>query len=174
MPKPKIFIFILLSFWCVSLHAKDGNPSLTYKVVSVLDGDTFNATDENVTFRVRIAAMDAPEKGQPCAKMAKYRLEQMLQSKNVTIKPVKKNQDRYGRVLGHVFLDGQDIALLMIQEGLATYYRPFCHDYPEDKNKYNYLPAVYIEAEKRSKKLQKNIWSSSKMELPCRYRHPQR
>lgn len=142
----------------------------SYKAVSVLDGDTFIATDGNLTFKVRIAAMDAPEKGQPFSKMAKYKLSSMIQSGDVVIKPVGKGYDQYGRILGYVFLRDQDVALLMIQEGLATYYRPFCHDYPEDKQKYNYNPEKYVTAEKEAKNLQKNLWSLPNPTLPCRYR----
>lgn len=142
----------------------------SYKVVSVQDGDTFSATDGNVTFRVRIAAMDAPEKEQAYGKMAKYRLEAILKDQSVTITPVGKGYDKYGRVLGRVFLNGEDISLQMIQEGLATYYRPSCHDYPEDKKKYDYDPQKYVEAEQLAKSEGKNIWSSSRSVLPCRYR----
>lgn len=168
------FVLILLSSWCLPLRAENGKPSFTYKAVSVLDGDTFIATDGNVTFRVRIAAMDAPEKGQPYSKMATSRLNQILMSGNVRIQPIDKGHDRYGRVLGMIFVGKEDVALTMIQEGLATYYRPFCRDYPADEKKYNYAPAIYVKAEKQSKELGQNIWSLPDMELPCRYRHQQK
>ncbi|MBI2338775.1 MAG: thermonuclease family protein [Deltaproteobacteria bacterium] len=167
------FVFGLLLFWYFPLWAEIGKPVFTYKVVSVSDGDTFIATDGNVSFRVRIAAMDATEKGQPYSKIATYRLKQILMAGNVTINPIGKGQDRYGRVLGAVFVGKEDVALLMIQEGLATYYRPSCRDYPADGNKYNYDPAIYVEAEKQARKLGKNIWSQTEVELPCQYRHRQ-
>lgn len=168
------FVLVLLSSWCLPLRAENGKPSFTYEAISVLDGDTFIATDGNVTFRVRIAAMDAPEKGQPYAKMATFRLKQILTAGNVIIKPVGKGHDRYGRVLGAVFVGKEDAALTMIQEGLATYYRPFCRDYPADTGKYNYDPSPYVKAEKQSRELGRNIWSLPNMKLPCRYRHQQK
>ena len=139
MPRVKTFsfIFILLLFWCVPLHANENKSSLTYKVISVLDGDTFIATDGNVKFRVRIAAIDAPEKDQPYGRVAKHRLSQMLLKKEISISSIGKGVDRYGRVLGQIFLNGKDIAMELINEGLVTYYRPFCKDYPADKEKYN-------------------------------------
>ena len=164
-------IFVLIFFWPVSFHAKESKPTFSYTAVSILDGDTFTATDGNVTFKVRIAAMDAPEKGQPYSKMATFRLKQILASANVIIKPVGKGGDRYGRVLGAVFVGQEDVALTMIQEGLATYYRPLCRDYPADGNKYNYDPAIYVKAEKEAKDLQKNMWSLPGTELPCQNRH---
>ncbi len=162
-----------------------------YTVVRILDGDTFIATDGNVSFKVRIATMDAPERGQPYSKMATNRLKQMLKSKNVTIKPVGKGHDRYGRVLGHIFLEGQDVAMEMITAGLATYYRPFCRDYPADKGKYKQggkqQPVAvgkrrdsgidmtpYIAAEAEARKLKKNMWGDERAVLPCKYRRQHR
>ena len=171
MSKIRFLILAIASLWCLSLHAEDGKPSFVYKTVSVLDGDTFIGTEGNVTFRVRIAAMDAPEKGQPYSKMATSRLKQILMSGSVIIKPVGKGYDRYGRVLGAVFVGKEDVALTMIQEGLATYYRPFCRDYPENKNKYNYDPTIYLKVEKQSREIGQNIWSLPDMELPCKFRH---
>lgn len=170
--KTKVFRVVLIGLAVLSLplYAGGGKPAFTYKVVSVLDGDTFVATDGNVTFRVRIAAMDAPEKGQPYGKMARGRLSEMLKSRKVTIQPVEKGYDRYGRVLGRVFFGERDIALVMIEEGLATYYRPFCRDYPEDKKKYNYDPQKYVRAEQEARSAQKNIWSRSAPTLPCQHR----
>ena len=170
MLKIRFLILAIASLWCLGLHAEDGKPSFVYKTVLVLDGDTFIATDGNVTFRVRIAAMDAPENGQPYSKMATFRLKQILMSGNVIIKPVGKGHDRYGRVLGAVFVGQEDVALTLIQEGLATYYRPSCRDYPADGNKYNYDPAIYVKAEKQSNELGQNMWSRPRVELPCRYR----
>lgn len=144
-----------------------------YKVVSVLDGDTFIATDGNIKFRVRIAAMDAPEKGQPYAKVAKYRLDRILSGQDIAITSIGKGSDRYGRVLGQVSLNGKDIALDLISEGLATYYRPFCKDYPADKEKYNYDPKLYIAAEKEARKSKNNMWSDEHVMLPCKYRRMQ-
>lgn len=141
-----------------------------YKVVSVLDGDTFIATDGNIKFKVRIAAMDAPEKGQSYGKVAQYRLKKMLSGQNIAITSISKGVDRYGRVLGLVSLNGKDIALDLISEGLATYYRPSCKDYPSDKDKYNYDPRPYIAAEKEARKSKKNMWSDEHAMLPCKFR----
>ena len=164
-------IIFFLSVLVASVPAKIfAGSKFQYTVVRILDGDTFIATDGNLSFKVRIATMDAPERGQPYSKMAKNRLEQMLKSKNVTIKPVEKGHDRYGRILGHIFLEGQDVAMEMITAGLATYYRPFCKDYPADKAKYSYDPRPYIAAEAEARKLKKNIWGDEETVLPCRYR----
>lgn len=168
-PKKYFFTFgllITLLFSSVLVQAKD----YLYKVIKVQDGDTFIATDGNIKFRVRLAAMDAPEKGQPYSKIATYRLGEMVQDKEVEITPVSDGLDRYSRVLGFVKAGGKDIALSLIEQGLATYYRPTCKDYPADKKKYNYDPRPYIEAENRAKKEKLNIWKKSDLVFPCKYR----
>lgn len=145
-----------------------------YKVIKVQDGDTFTATDGNIKFRVRIAAMDAPEKGQPYSKIATYRLTEMVQDKEVEITPISNGVDRYGRVLGSVRVGDVDIALSLIKRGLALYYRPTCKDYPANKEKYNYDSQVYIKAEANAKKEKLNIWKESDVVYPCKYRRMKR
>jgi len=144
-----------------------------YKVVRVVDGDTFVASDGNIQFWVRIAGMDAPEKGQPYSKLATTRLKKRINGKYVKLKPLKRGTDRYKRVLAHVYWDGGDVALLMIQEGLATYYRPKCRDYPADKNSYSFDPQIYLDAEAQAKAAKKHLWSEQ-LELPCHYRQRMR
>ena len=163
------FAYVLFLFLLAPQSAFAGE-DYKYKVVSVLDGDTFIATDSNIKFRVRIAAMDAPEKGQPYGKVAQHRLKKILSGQNIAIASVDKGVDRYGRVLGQVSLNVKDVALDLIGEGLATYYRPFCKDYPADKEKYNYDPRPYIAAEKEARNLKKNMWSDEHATLPCEYR----
>ncbi len=105
--------------------ATAGDPAASkreYQVVHVIDGDTIVAGDGNVSFHVRIAAMDAPEKGQAYGKVAKLRMQELVNGKTITIEPIDKGYDKYGRVLGKVMVGEKDPALILIQEGLATYY----------------------------------------------------
>jgi len=142
----------------------------SYLVVKVIDGDTFEATDGNLNFRVRIAGMDAPERKQAFGKNATYYFRNLVEGKNVTIKPIGRGRDRYNRILGQVYLDGNDISVIMIQDGYAVYYRPKCQDYPLNKNLYDYDPRIYIEAEKLAKRERRGLWSNDNPMQPCDYR----
>lgn len=153
--------------------AGDGS-SITYSVVRITDGDTFVATDGNIQFKVRIAGMDAPEKAQSYGKVAKTALSTLISGKKITIRTVGNGMDQYGRVLGIVFVEGKDIAENLIQQGLATYYRPRCHDFPADKDKYNYDPRTYIAAETAAKAKKLNFWSINSIPLPCEFRRQNR
>lgn len=168
-------VLLALLFLCLPplamLNAAENGP---YRVVHVVDGDTFDATDGHITFRVRIAAMDAPESHQRYGKWATGELTRLIDGKEITIHPVGRGLDRYNRVLGQVFVSGQDVSLVMIDGGFATYYRPHCRDFPEDKSLYQYDPRPYVEAEEKARSKHLVIWSDQDTELPCRFRkeHP--
>lgn len=168
--KPVLGIALALCAWTLPVSADVAQCPFTYHVLSVSDGDTLTATDGNLVFRVRIASMDAPEKGQPYAKVATQRLKNLLAAHDIRIQPVGRGTDRYGRVLGQVFVDNHDIALTMIQDGLTTYYRPTCREYPLDAKQYNYHPEPYVRAEQSARTLRKHVWSSAAPILPCQYR----
>lgn len=165
-------LFFTLLLICTNLTASEINRDSTYgyRVVHVIDGDTFVASDGNVSFHVRIAGIDAPEKSQDFGKASKLKLEKLVKDKTIQIIPVGKGYDHYGRVLGKVLLGGKEPALILIQEGLATYYRPTCSDYPEGKQKYEYDISPYLSAEAEAKKQKKGIWSKSNLILPCEWR----
>lgn len=170
-----LLFFILLGMaW--RAFASDGDiwQKHQYTVVRITDGDTFVATDGNIQFKVRIAGIDTPEKAQSYGKVAKAALSTLLTGSTVSIKTVGNGMDQYGRILGIVFVDKRDVALEMIQQGLGTYYRPRCNDFPADKNAYNYDPRLYIQAETLAKAKKLNFWSIDNVKLPCEFRRQHR
>ena len=68
------------------------------KVTGVIDGDTFTTASRKNP--VRIANVDAPEKGQPGAGAAKSALEKLILNKTVNIET--KARDPYGRSVANV------------------------------------------------------------------------
>lgn len=81
---------------------------LVGQVVAVADGDTLTVLDgERRQYRVRLQAIDAPEKGQDYWRVSKQSLADRVFSQFVTIEYEKK--DRYGRLVGRVLRDGRDI-----------------------------------------------------------------
>lgn len=141
-----------------------------YRAARVVDGDTFVATDGNVKFKVRIAGLDALEISQPLGDSSKALLSDLIAQKDLKIDPVGQGLDLYGRVLAHVSVNGDDVALVLISKGLATYYRPKCEDYPKDQRLYNYDPSGYLAAEKTAHEKHLGLWGDKKPTLPCEYR----
>lgn len=165
------FLIFLFTLFSVAAFAQNPPSPKTYHVTHVVDGDTFDATDGYLTFRVRMAAVDAPESKQDFGQWATMELRNLIENKNIVIKPVgKKGLDKFNRILARVFINEQDISLIMVENGLATYYRPRCQDFPEDKKLYPYDPRPYVEAESRARSAHTGIWSRNNFQLPCTYR----
>ena len=99
----------------------------------VVDGDTFYFGRD----KVRIAGIDAPETHPPrCASEARlgtaatHRLRDLLNSGQVTLTSIDRDEDIYGRKLRNVAVGGADVGAALIGEGLARDYaggrKPWC------------------------------------------------
>lgn len=94
------------------------------RVVGVADGDTITILDNtNTQFKIRLAGIDAPEKKQPFGNVSKKSLSDMVYGKQVTIDWNK--QDRYGRTVGKVLIDGVDANLEQVKRGFAWFYKKY-------------------------------------------------
>jgi micrococcal nuclease len=94
----------------------------TGKVVRILDGDTYELlTSDKRTIRIRMAGIDAPEKGQPFYKKAKDFLGELCFRKNVRIEKV--NTDQYGRIVAWTYVDnGTSLSFEMVKKGFAWHF----------------------------------------------------
>ncbi len=80
--------------------------TLTGRVVGVSDGDTVTILDASKrTHKIRLLGIDSPEKKQPFGERAKQSLSDLVFDKQVSVEGGK--QDRYGRSLGKIVLDGR-------------------------------------------------------------------
>jgi endonuclease YncB( thermonuclease family) len=94
-------------FFCLlvlsSLAAHAATQSFEARVVGVADGDTITVLDaNNVQHRIRLAGIDAPERGQPFSARSKQSLGRMVMGRFVRIE--WDEQDRYGRLVGKVWV----------------------------------------------------------------------
>ena len=107
------------------------------KVHKVVDGDTIDVDIDlgfSVSFfsRVRLAGIDTPESRTTDAKEKVLGLEvkeklkkEIAAAKDIVIKTEKPDSsEKYGRILGWLFLDGADVSLnqKLINEGYAWTY----------------------------------------------------
>jgi micrococcal nuclease len=108
-------------------------PINTGQVIKVYDGDTFTLAghlpyDGSPLYRfsVRLSGIDCAEiKGKTeeekeCAIRARQELERLLLNKMVTLKNVKN--EKYGRILADIYVDGIHVNQHMIDKGLAISY----------------------------------------------------
>lgn len=94
------------------------------RVVGISDGDTLTILDaSNTQFKIRLAAIDAPEKAQPFGQRGKQKLSEICYGKNSSVNVV--STDRYGRSVGDVDCAGINANQAMIESGLAWVYRKY-------------------------------------------------
>lgn len=131
--------------------------------VGVDDGDSFVARKrDGAKIRVRIAGIDAPEKSQPWAAVARQRLRGLLVGREIRIKPLKT--DPWGRYVALVEVDGEDLALAMIQDGLAWHFARYDRDLPSP------LRPRYAQAEAQARERRAGLWQAPDPEPPWDFR----
>lgn len=118
-------VLVILAVLYFAAKSRAGSPlegnRYGARVSYIYDGDTVQL-EQNKT-RVRLWGIDAPEKGSPGADAARNALIKLVDGKRVEILPIDK--DRYGRTVGRIFRNGQDISAVMIERGHALEYCRF-------------------------------------------------
>jgi endonuclease YncB( thermonuclease family) len=123
----------------------DPNPFLEGVVVGVVDGDTADIRLQSGMVRVRLHAIDAPERDQPKGAASKAELSKLIYGKGVKLEPIE--QDRYDRLVARLWLDGLDVNAEMLKSGQAWVYRRYADD-----------PA-YCAYEKAARDLGRGLWA---------------
>lgn len=101
--------------------------SFTGRVVGITDGDTITVLDElNQQHTIRLAEIDAPERGQPWGDRSRQELSALVFGKSVSVQ--QTDTDRYGRMVARVFSDGREVNRAMVEEGAAWAYRQYLTD----------------------------------------------
>lgn len=94
------------------------------KVVKVTDADTIRVlSSDNTEIRVRLAEIDAPERGQPWSKKATQALRDKIGGQQVRV--VVKDIDHYGRTVGHVYLKSELVNDWLVEQGHAWVYAKY-------------------------------------------------
>ena len=96
-----------------------------YTVKYISDGDTITVTNNktNKKVKVRLFGIDAPEKTQEYGLESKEYLMSLIKDKVIIIKG--KTYDKYGRLLGTIYIDGMNVNEMMVQTGNAWWYESF-------------------------------------------------
>jgi len=109
---------------CVAPSCFDAN------VVAVADGDTVTVLRQTAAgpsqIRVRLTEVDAPELGQPWGTHARQALADKVFGR--TVRVAADGEDRYGRLLARLQVDGLNVNREMLREGHAWVYRKHSSD----------------------------------------------
>lgn len=118
-----IFIPLLLQSYTVAQAAQE----IAGRVVAIADGDTLTVlTNTRQQVRIRLAEIDTPEAAQPYGSRARQELSELAFGREVHI--TVQDTDRYGRTVGRVRADGQDVNAEMLRRGAAWVYRQHSRD----------------------------------------------
>ena len=155
----RIIVTIALALAC-TVNAE----TITGQVVGVADGDTITVLDvDKVQHKIRLAGIDAPEKKQPFGNRSKESLSDMVFDKTVNVETEKR--DRYGRQIGKVLVNGQDVNLVQVERGMAWFYRQY------RRRQSSYDRKLYVAAEDAAKADRRSLWRDCDLVPPWDFRH---
>lgn len=119
----KLRLLLLLVLLCIfSSCSRETTKSISGKVVKIADGDTITILDEqNVQHKIRLQGIDAPEHKQDFGEVSRQHLASLVFGKYVKVEYGKA--DQYGRLVGKVWVDGNDECLEQLKAGLAWHYK---------------------------------------------------
>lgn len=134
------------------------------RVVGVSDGDTVTVLDENnKQNKIRLSGIDAPEKAQAYGQKSKESLSELIFGKSVDVEWSK--QDRYGRTVGKIMLDGVDICLEQVKRGMAWHYKQYQKEQAEQDR------VAYAESENLARSNRTGLWQDASPVEPSSFRH---
>lgn len=104
-----------------------------FTVTKTVDGDTVHVAQEGMEDieKVRMLAIDTPERGQPWYGEATRALAAMVEDKQVRLEPEKPGRlqrDKYGRWLAYVIVDGKNANVEMVRLGWTPYVTTYRSD----------------------------------------------
>lgn len=129
----RVLILTALVLLTTATHAE----TLTGRVVGIADGDTLTLLDASkAQHKIRLAGIDSPEKGQAFGQHCKKSLSDLAYDRAATVESTKL--DRYGRVIGKVLVDGQDVNLEQVRRGCGWHYKKYQNEQSlDDRLSYN-------------------------------------
>ncbi|ECH3612143.1 thermonuclease family protein [Campylobacter upsaliensis] len=139
---------------------------LTGKVSKVIDGDTIellaktskeNPYNHIIKLKIRLYGIDAPELKQAYGKEAKEFLSALVLKQEVSL--IIENKDKYERIVGTLFLKGQDINKEMVKNGYAHAYESFSKK--------------YLAEQADAKMFKLGLWQDEKAVKPSEFRKQQ-
>jgi micrococcal nuclease len=134
-----------------------------YQVVRVVDGDPIVVKYGGKYEKVRMLCVNTPEsvhpnekQNIPMGKVASRYTQKKLIGKFVDLEfELKRLRGNYGRLLAHVFVDGQNLNLDLVRQGLSPYYTKY--------GKIEKYDVEFRAAEKKARKEKLNIWGDPEL-----------
>lgn len=120
----RISLLILLVIFLITVRlveniGEDRSPDDRFIVTKVVDGDTVELKGGDI---LRLLSIDTPEKGEPLYDRATSFLKRLSLGKVAKIEYAQTRRDRYGRLLGYLYIDSIFVNKAIIDSGLGYLY----------------------------------------------------
>lgn len=118
--------------WTVTAFAAPPSIAILLSNESAPYQEAMNATltvldSGNRQYKIRLSAIDAPEKNQPFGMRSKQALSSLCYGKEARVSPLKA--DRHGRTVADVDCGGKNVNEEQIRSGMAWVYRRYAEGY---------------------------------------------
>jgi endonuclease YncB( thermonuclease family) len=151
----------------VCLLIATGAVNAQWQIDKVLDGDSLMLRDRNgQRLSVRLAGIDAPERGQAFADRSRQNLRML--TANCTPEWIFQKIDRYGRSIGLIFCDGRDLGLAQLETGLAWHFSRYAKEQPFEQR------TAYLNAQQRAQRASIGLWRDVEPMPPWSFREQRR
>lgn len=126
-----IIVVVIIAFYFPEFFSdEEESPSregfIPVELVKTIDGDTIKIIYEGKEQNLRYLLIDTPELNhaqqgeQPFAEEATKRNDELLNSGKLEIEfDIGEREDKYGRLLAYVYIDGESVQEKLVEEGLA-------------------------------------------------------
>ncbi len=99
--------------------------TVTGRCVGIHDGDSItvllDTPDGKRQVKIGLNGIDAPELGQPFARVSRAALAEMVFEQECEVQ--SRGADKYGRTIGRISVDGADVNAAMLDSGLAWHFK---------------------------------------------------
>jgi len=112
-------IALIVAFRLVEKIGRDVSPTARFIVTKIIDGDTVELSGGD---KLRLLSIDTPERGELFYAQAKALLSDIAQGKTAHIEYSNRRRDKYGRLLGYLYIDSIFVNKLIIEKGLGCVY----------------------------------------------------
>jgi endonuclease YncB( thermonuclease family) len=114
-----VFVVLLLVIRFVGQIDYDRFAEDRFMVTAVLDGDTIEISGGD---KIRLLAIDCPEKGEPYYDSATVYLRNLVQDRTILVEYSHRRRDGYGRILAYIYLDSVFVNAAVLESGLGHIY----------------------------------------------------
>lgn len=126
-------------------------------VVKIYDGDTLTLQSGKRQYKVRLAQIDAPEKDQPYGQRARLALTELAYWRDARVEA--EAEDKYGRVVGTVWVGDYNINQELVRRGMAWVYTQYAHS-----------PGM-LALQQEAHLARRGLWSDTNPVPPWEWRH---